>query len=117
MKRILLVLKQALRKSLLILGLMVFLSSLFSFVQLPSYAVQGINEMVEPEAKIRQKVYEEAKEANRSDQEAYEKAKKRPLDVEAEQVKKGVVEEGKVVFDLLTGKKPDGKSVLDSDKE
>lgn len=102
MRRILLALGQVLSKSFLILSLMiVLLSSLLIFVQSPSYAVEGINEMVKPQEKVRQT--------------PHGAEKKSPFDVEAEEVKKGVVEEGKVMRDLVTGKKPSGKSVFDSD--
>ena len=107
MRRILLALGQVLHKSFLVLSLMIFLlSSSFIFIQPPSYAVQGINEMVKPEEKTRPRAFGEE-----------ESAKKSPLDVEAEEVKKGAVEEGKVMGDLLTGKKPDGTSVFDSDSK
>lgn len=119
MRRMLLALGRVLHKSFLILSLMIFLlSSIFIFVQPPSYAVQGINEMVKPEEKIQPRAFEKAKESVNSPykkEKAYEAAKKSPLDVEAEEVKKGVVEEGKVMRDLLTGRKPDGTSVFDSD--
>ena len=102
MKQIFLALSQVVRQSILILSLMVFLlSSIFIFVQPPSNAVEGINEMVKPQEKVRQTTHG--------------LEKKSPLDVEAEEVKKGVVEEGKVMGDLLTGKRPSGKSAFDSD--
>ncbi|MEH1832983.1 MAG: hypothetical protein V7L29_13080 [Nostoc sp.] len=120
MQQILLALGQALRKSLLIrgiLGLMIFLLGLFIFIQPPSYAGQGQNEMVKgSQAKIQQKVDKKAEQVT-SGLEEPKKARgaDRPLDVQEEQLKKGVVEEAKVIGDLLTGKKPDGTSVFDSD--
>lgn len=102
MRQILIALGQALYKSFLILSLMILsLSSISILVQPPSYAVEGINEMVQPQEKVRQT--------------KYGAEKKSPVDVEAEEVKKGIAKEGKVMGDLLTGKKPSGKSAFDSD--
>jgi len=118
MQQILLTLKQALRKSCLILGLTISLFGLFIFFQPPSYAEQASNEMPKgAKARIQQKVDEKAEQLTSGIEEA-KKARKadRPLDVEEEQVKKGVVEEAKVVRDLLTGKKPDGTYVFDSSR-
>lgn len=118
MRPILLALKQLLRKSCLILSLMVFLlSGLFVLVQPASYAVEGINQMVKPEEKTRQERVNSFADKSNPMKETSTETKKRPIDVEAEEVKKGIVEEGKVVRDLLTGKKPDGTSVFDSNNK
>lgn len=116
MQQILSTLGRVLRRSCLILGLTISLFSLFIFFPHTSYAGQT-NMSTGSEAKLQQKVHEKTEKLTSGIEEAKKERKAdRPLDVQEEQVKKGVIEEAKVVRDLLTGTKPDGTSVFDSER-
>lgn len=119
MLQIFLALRKSLRKSVCILGLILCFLSLFIFIGSPSYAGQVTTEMKKgSQEKIQQKINEKANKVTYGLEEAKQaRGADRPLDVEEEQLKKGAVEEAKVLRDLFTGTKPDGTSVFDSNNK